>query len=100
MGIQIAIIISIVLMGSIAFFTYYVGKKTSRRLIKYIPAVATGFGLVFFYIKMNFIAYESHAFEGIYDMIAIISLAIICAITLLGAMIIDIANKVKSNFHN
>ncbi|WP_408009907.1 hypothetical protein ACJROX_06320 [Pseudalkalibacillus sp. A8] len=64
MSIQLAIFLSTVLMGMVAFITYYVGKRGSNRLIKYIPAIAAA-GISFFSIKLNFYPYESHAFEGI-----------------------------------
>lgn len=100
MSIQIAIILSIVLMGTVGIITYYVGNKTSEKLIKYAPAIASAFGLLFFYVKMNFITYNTHAFEGIYDMIAIILLAIICGASLIGAIIIEVRNSGKSNLQN
>lgn len=100
MSFQIAIIISVALMGTVGYFTYYVGKKAAQKLIKYTPAIASAFGLAFYYVKINFIPYHIHAFEGIYDIIAIILLAIIFGVSLIGAIIMELTNKRRSNLQN
>jgi putative Mn2+ efflux pump MntP len=66
MSIQAAIAVSLVLMGIMTLISYLIGKRVSNRLIKFIPAIISALGMGFFYIKLNFIPYESHAYEGIY----------------------------------
>jgi hypothetical protein len=99
MSFQIAMVIIIILMGVIALITYFIGRNVSYRVIKYIPAITPLFGTSFFCIKLNFILYHSHAFEGIYDVITIIFLSITFGISSLGAIIIDIVQRQKNIFH-
>jgi hypothetical protein len=98
MSIQVAIFVSVILMGLISVTTYFIGKRVSSRLIKYIPAIATAVGMIFFAIKINYIPYKSHAYEIINDIVALILLAIIFTISILSSVIIEIANRRKSNF--
>ncbi|RXI96649.1 hypothetical protein DS745_23405 [Anaerobacillus alkaliphilus] len=93
MSLQVAIIINILLMGVASVIIYLIGKRVTSRIIKYIPAIATGVGMTFFYIKINFIPYKSHAYETINDIVAIIILAIIFGFSLVGAIIIEITNR-------
>jgi LytS/YehU family sensor histidine kinase len=99
MSIQVAIFVSVILMGLSSLITYFIGKRVSSRLIKYIPAIATGVGMSFFYIKLNFIPYKSHPYEAINDIVAIILLGIIFTISLLSSIFIEIVTKRKRNFH-
>lgn len=46
---------------------------------------------------MNLNIYDAHAFEGIYDMIAIILFAVFCGLSLLVAILIEITNKGRSD---
>ncbi|WP_078552006.1 hypothetical protein [Bacillus alkalicellulosilyticus] len=96
MSIQVAIIVSVILMGVLSVITFFIGKRVSSRIIKYIPAMATGAGIVFFLIKLNFIPYKTHVYEGINDMIAIILLSIIFGFSLVGAIIIEIIKRKNS----
>ncbi|MUK87928.1 hypothetical protein GMD78_05890 [Ornithinibacillus sp. L9] len=89
MSIGLVVVLSIVLMGGMAFLTYLLGRRVSSRLVKYIPAFASLLGLVFFIIKLNFIPYQVHAFEGIFDMVAIIILAITFSCSLIVAIIVE-----------
>lgn len=100
MSIQLALFICLVLIGVISFVTYNAGKKVSSRIIKYIPVIATAFGIGFFYVKINFIPYQSHVYEQINDIIAIIILGTIFGISLLGAIILDIKNRRKGKLQN
>ncbi len=93
MSSQAAIIVSILLMGVASVITYLIGKKVTSRIIKFIPAIATGVGMTFFYIKIDFIPYKSHAYETINDIVAIMLLAMIFGLSLVGAIIIEITNK-------
>ncbi|WP_019414893.1 hypothetical protein [Paenisporosarcina sp. TG20] len=97
MSIHIGIVVSIILMAGITLITYYFGNKGSIRLIKYIPAIATATGVLFFYIKLNFIPNQTHAYEEIFDMLAIILLANLCGISLLAAIIMEVVNKRKQH---
>ncbi|WNF38886.1 hypothetical protein RJD24_10885 [Bacillaceae bacterium IKA-2] len=97
MSIQVAISLSVFLMVLISIITYLIGKRVSSRIIKYIPAIATGVGIIFFYIKINFIPYKTHAYETINDIVLLILLAIIFGVSLLGAIIIEVTNRRNSN---
>ncbi|GAE33052.1 hypothetical protein JCM9157_38 [Halalkalibacter akibai JCM 9157] len=52
--------------------------------------------MLFFYIKMNYIGYQTHAFESIHDIIAIILLSVIFAVSLIGALLIEFTHKPKN----
>lgn len=95
MSIQLGIVVSIILMGGITLITYYLGNRVSSRLKKYIPAIATAIGVIFFYIKLNFIPNQTPTYKEIYDMLAIILLANLCGISLLVAIIMEVVNKRK-----
>lgn len=95
MSFKIAILICLVLMGLMALVTYYAGKKMSKSVMKYIPSFSFAIGVLFFYIKLNYLPYELNSFDSIYDMIAIILLIIVFGISLLEAFIIDIVENTK-----
>ncbi|WP_342600637.1 hypothetical protein MHB48_06130 [Psychrobacillus sp. FSL H8-0483] len=95
MSFKIAVFVCLILMGLVACITYYLGKKVSNSLMKYIPVFSFAIGVLFFYIKLNFISYKPNSFDGIYDMIAIIILIIVCSIAFLEAVIIDIVENRK-----
>ncbi|TQR20859.1 hypothetical protein [Psychrobacillus vulpis] len=95
MSFKIAILVCLVLMGFIACITYYLGKKVSLSLMKYIPVFSFGIGALFFYIKLNFISYKPNSFDGIYDMIAFIILIVVSSIAFLEAIIIAIVENRK-----
>jgi hypothetical protein len=90
MSIQLAIILCIVVMGLMSVALYYLGKRVSSRLLKYIPAIAAALGIVFFSVKLNFFPFENHAFEGIYDLVAINLLAVIFGISIIGAIVVEV----------
>lgn len=93
MGFKMAILVCLILMGLMACVTYYLAKKVSNSLMKYIPVFSFAAGALFFYIKFKFISIQPNAFEDISDMIAIILLLIICSIAFLEAVIIDIVDN-------
>ncbi|MEK4485116.1 hypothetical protein MHH81_05875 [Psychrobacillus sp. FSL H8-0484] len=95
MSFKIAVFVCLILMGLVACITYYLGKKVSNSLMKYIPVFSFAIGVLFFYIKLNFISYKPDSFDGIYDMIVIIILIIVCSIAFLEAVIIDIVENRK-----
>lgn len=97
MRFEIAVLVSFILMIGISIITYRLGKKTSLRLIKYIPAISTAFGIGFFTIKLNWIPYHTHAFEAIRDIVAIILLGIIFTISFIGAIILELVSLKKLN---
>ena len=89
MSFKIAILVCLILMGLIAIITYYLGKKVSTNLFKYIPVFALGFGSIFFYTRLKFISYPN-SFESIFDKVAIFLLLVVFTIALLEAIIIEI----------
>ncbi|QFF98458.1 hypothetical protein PB01_06245 [Psychrobacillus glaciei] len=93
MSFKIAILVCLILMGIIACITYYLAKKVSNSLMKYIPVFSFAMGALFFYMKFSFISYKPNSIEGIYDIIAIILLLIVCSIAFLEAVIIDIVEN-------
>ena len=95
MSFKIGILVCLILMVFMACITYYLGKKVSYSLMKYIPVFAFASGIIFYYIKLNFISYEPSSFEGIYDMIAFIILIIVGSIAFLETVIIDIVENSK-----
>ncbi|MFF2752476.1 hypothetical protein ACFVR1_01815 [Psychrobacillus sp. NPDC058041] len=95
MSFKIGILICLILMGVIACITYYLGKKVFNRLIKYIPVFSFAVGVLFLYIKLNFISYKPNSIDNILDMIAIIILIILCSIALVEAVIVDIVDSRK-----
>lgn len=95
MSFKIAIIVCLTLMCLVACITYFLGKKVSKNLMKYIPVFSFGIGMLFFYIKLNFISDNPNSFDRISDMIVIIILLIVFSIALLEAVIIDIVENTK-----
>ncbi|OIJ18782.1 hypothetical protein BKP45_15540 [Anaerobacillus alkalidiazotrophicus] len=96
----VGILLSIFLMVLSAVITYKIGEKMSSRVIKYIPTISTGVGLIFFYIRVNFIPYKTHAFDALIDIPVIFLLATIFVISLLLALWIEITNKGNSHWEN
>ena len=95
MSFKIAILICLTLMCIVACITYFLGKKVSKSFMKYIPVFSFCIGMLFFYIKLNFISYNPNSFDRISDMIATIILLIVFGIALLEAVIIDIVENTK-----
>ncbi|WP_093263661.1 hypothetical protein [Psychrobacillus sp. OK032] len=95
MSFKIGILVCLFLMVFMACITYYLGKKVSHSLMKYIPVFAFASGIIFYYIKLNFISYEPSSFDGIYDMIVFIILIIVGSIAFLETVIIDIVENSK-----
>lgn len=95
MSFKIGILICLFLMGVIACITYFLGKKISNSLMKYIPVFSFAVGVLFFYIKLNFISYKPNSIDSILDMITIIILIILCSIALIEAVIVDIVESRK-----
>lgn len=89
MSFKIAILICLTLMFLIAIITFYLGKKVSTNLFKYIPVFALGFGSIFFYTRLKFISYPN-SFESIFDRIALSLLLVVFTIALLEAVIIEV----------
>lgn len=89
MSFKIAILVCLTLMSFIVCITYYLAQKLSNSLMKYIPVFSFAIGVLFFYIKLNFISYKPNSFDGIYDMIAFIIFIIVGSIALIEALIID-----------
>jgi predicted tellurium resistance membrane protein TerC len=96
----VGILLSIFLMVLSAIITYKIGERVSSRIIKYIPAISTGVGLIFFYIRINFIPYKTHAFDALVDIQAIILLAIVFGVSLLLALLMEFTNKRNSHWEN
>ncbi|SDM52994.1 hypothetical protein SAMN05518871_101458 [Psychrobacillus sp. OK028] len=90
MSFKIAMLVCFILMCLISCITYYLGKKVSKKFIKYIPVFSLGSGLIFFYIKLNY-----SSFDHIFDKIAIILLLIVFSIALLEAIIIEVVENTK-----
>jgi hypothetical protein len=82
-------------MGVIACVTYFLGKKVSNSLIKYIPVFSFAVGVLFLFIKLNFISYKPNSIDSILDMTAIIILITLCSIALVEAVIVDIVESRK-----
>ena len=74
--------------------TYYLGKKLTANLLKYLPVFSLGFGVIFFYIRLNFISY-SNSFESIFDTISIIILLLVFSFALLEVVIIEVVENTK-----
>ncbi|WP_391121026.1 hypothetical protein [Psychrobacillus sp. L3] len=95
MSFKIAILVCLILMGFMACITYYLGKKMSNNLIKYIPVFSFAIGALFFYFKLNYISYKPYSIDGILDKISFIILLILGSIAFLEAVIIDIVENSK-----
>lgn len=93
MTFKIGILICLIIMVFMACITYYLGKKVAPSLMKYIPVFPFVFGVIFYYIKLNFISYKPNSFDSIYDMITLIILIIVGVIALLETVIIDIVEN-------
>ncbi|TQR17478.1 hypothetical protein [Psychrobacillus soli] len=93
MSFKIGIIVCLILMSLIACITYYLGKKVSKSLMKYIPVFSLAIGVLFFYIKLNFIPYPPNSYDSIYDMIILTILIIGCSLGFLETIIIDIVEN-------
>ncbi|MFA9555734.1 hypothetical protein ACERII_00300 [Evansella sp. AB-rgal1] len=96
MSIQLAIVASVILMGIISYVTYLFSKRSSHKLVKFIPAITAITGIIFFYIKLQFI---SQGYDVIYDMIAIILLSVVLGFSLIGALIIELIQWKKPRHH-
>jgi predicted tellurium resistance membrane protein TerC len=96
----VGILLSIFLMVLSAIITYKIGERVSSRIIKYIPTISTGVGLIFFYIRINFIPYKTHAFDGLMDIPIIFLLAIVFGVSLLLALWNEFTNKGNSHWEN
>lgn len=95
MSFKIALLVCLTLICLIACITYYLGKKVSNGFLKYIPVFSFGSGVIFFYLKLNYISYNPNSFDSIFDTIAIILLLIVFSIALLEAVIIDVVENTK-----
>lgn len=95
MSFKIAILVCLTLMCLAACITYFLGKKVSKGFMKYIPVFSFCIGMLFFYIKLNFITHNPNSFEKASDIITIIILFIVFIISLLEAVIIDIVENTK-----
>ncbi|MFJ8066365.1 hypothetical protein ACIQYS_17335 [Psychrobacillus sp. NPDC096426] len=95
MSFKIGILVCLILMVFMACITYYLSKKVSKSLMKYIPFFSFAIGVLFFYIKLNFISHEAYAYVRIFDMITIIILMIVGSFAFLEAVIIEIAENSK-----
>lgn len=89
MSFKIAILVCLTLMSFIVCITYYLAQKLSNSLMKYIPVFSFAIGILFFYIKLNFISYKPNSIDGIFDMIAFILFIIVGSIALIEALIIE-----------
>ncbi|WP_216830657.1 hypothetical protein [Alkalihalobacterium elongatum] len=92
MAVQYTLVIGVILIALVSLSVYQIGKAKSKNLVKYIPAKVSVAGIFFFYIKLQFI---SQGFEGIYDILIIIFLAISFFASILVAIILEIFNKEK-----
>lgn len=96
MSFQMALLFCFVLMCLVGIATYYLGKKVSQRYTKYIPVFAFGIGVLFFYIKLNFLTVDSSSFENISGQIVMIILLVLCSFALLEAIIMEIVENTQS----
>jgi len=94
MSFKIALLVCLILMCLIGFMTYYLGKKLTTNLLKYIPVFSLGFGVIFFYTRLNFVSYPN-SFDSIFDTIAIIILLLVFSIALLEVVIIEVVENTK-----
>ncbi|MFP3919532.1 hypothetical protein U5N28_17165 [Lysinibacillus telephonicus] len=88
MNFPFSLILCIVLMGIIACFLYYLGKKISYSFILYNPSITLGFGVIFFLVKMIFS--QQNQLEYSIDVIITVILLFVWIVALLEAVIIDI----------
>ena len=95
MSFKITLLVCLALMCLIAGITYYLGKKVSNGLMKYIPVFSFGIGVLFFYIKLNLNSYYFNSFDSIFYMILIIIFLLLFSIALLEAVIIEIVENTK-----
>ncbi|WP_391208533.1 hypothetical protein [Psychrobacillus sp. L4] len=95
MSFKIAILVCLILMGIITCITYYLAKKVSNSLMKYIPVFSFAIGALFFFLKLNYISYKPNSIDGILDMIAFIILIILGSIAFIEAVIIDVVENSK-----
>lgn len=89
MSFKIAVLVCLTLMCIIAIITYYLGKKVSTNLFKYIPVLALGFGSIFFYTRLKFISYPN-SFESFFDKVTFFLLLVVFTMALLEVVIIEI----------
>ncbi|RTQ96104.1 hypothetical protein [Lysinibacillus telephonicus] len=88
MNFPFSLILCIVLMGIIACFLYYLGKKISYSFILYNPSITLGFSVIFFLVKMIFS--QQNQLEYSIDVIITVILLFVWIVALLEAVIIDI----------
>lgn len=93
MSFKMGILICLIIMVFMACIIYYLGKKVAPSLMKYIPVFSFVSGVIFYYIKLNFMTYQPNSFDSIYDMITLIVLTIVGIIALLETVIIDIVEN-------
>lgn len=95
MSFKIALLVCLALMCLIAGITYYLGKKVSNGLMKYIPVLSFGIGVLYCYINLNFTSFNPNSFESIFYVILIIIFLFLFSIALLEAVIIEIVENTK-----
>lgn len=95
MSLKIAILVCLSLMCLIACITFYLGIKVSKRFIRYIPVFSLSSGVIFFYIRLNYISNYPNPFESIFDKIAFIILLVVFSFALLEVVIIEVVENTK-----
>ncbi|MBB6452635.1 asparagine N-glycosylation enzyme membrane subunit Stt3 [Salirhabdus euzebyi] len=93
MDIRIALLIGIFLMGIVFIFFIQLFKRKSTKLLKFIPAIVSAFGMAIFYLKMLFV---SQGYDAIYDVLVIIILSVLLSLSLIGAIILQIVEYKKA----
>jgi hypothetical protein len=94
MSAYLAFLIAVAIIAFVSFFLYRFGRNKSKRLVKYIPSIATAICIALVYLKMTLI---SQGYEPILDIVIMIVMSLILGVSLLTAVIMDLLNKRNKN---
>lgn len=94
MNSYLALLIALVIIMFISVFLYRFGRDKSKRLIKYIPSIASALSIALIYLKMTFI---SNGYQPILDIVIMIIMSIVLGVSLLISVIMDLLNKRNKN---
>ena len=94
MNSYLALLIALVIIMLISLFLYRFGRDKSKRLIKYIPSIASALSIALVYLKMIII---SKGYQPILDIVIMIILSVVLGVSLLIAVTMDFLNKRNRN---
>ena len=93
MSFKIALLVCFLLMFLMAIATYYLAKKVSFQMMKYIPLISLGSGLIFFFTRLNIVSYNTNSIDSLFDKLVLSLILIVFCFAFLEAVIIEIVDN-------